>query len=195
VNRVALRWLFGAFMVLGLAGCNNVVVQQQSSGSPPIDKQATWSPPSVVDFPEAPQSLVFSGQLAADVSTAQPTACAWGTGPSGPVYAFSAYFDAGGSSFWFTISTDPKTEPYEGPGTYHPHATLATVGPYGPAQADYEGSVKFVVSHDPLAGRLPEGPKSPNTGTVEGILSDAQGYAVQVSGGWTCVPSMFTGPG
>jgi hypothetical protein len=195
MNRVGPRWVFGAAVALGLAGCNNVVVEQQSNGSPPVDKQAAWSPPSVVDFPEAPQSLVFSGQLAAQVSTAQPTSCAWGTGPSGPVYAYSAYFAAGDSSFWFTVSTDPKAEPYKGPGTYHPHATLATVGQYGPAQAAYEGSVKFVVIQDPLTGRVPEGSKSPNTGTVDGILNDAQGHAVRVSGGWTYVPSMLTGPG
>jgi hypothetical protein len=195
MHRVAPRWVFGAAIALGLAGCNNVVVEQQSNGSPPIDKRSTWSPPSVVDFPEAPQSLVFSGQLAAQVSIAQPTACAGGIGPSGPVYAYSAYFAAGGSSFWFTVSTDPKTQPYRGPGTYHPHAVLDTVSRNGPAQAGYEGDVKFVVIRDPLTGRVPQGPNSPNTGTVDGILSDAQGRAVQVSGGWTCVPSMLTGPG
>lgn len=195
MHRVTRRWVFGAAIALGLAGCGNVVVEQQSNGSAPIDKQAAWSPPSVADFPEAPQSLVFSGWLTAYVSTAQPTACAWGTGPSGPVYAYSAYFDAGATSYWFSVSTDPSAEPYRGPGTYHPHAMLATVGQYGPAQAGYRGDVKFVVIQDPLAGRVPQGPKSPNTGTVDGTLNDAQGHTVHVSGGWTCVPSMMTGPG
>ena len=146
-------------------------------------------------FPEAPQSLVLSGQLAAQVSTAQPTSCAWGTGPSGPLYEYSAYSEAAGGSFEFTVTTDPKAEPYRGPGTYHPHATLDRVGQLGPAQPGYQGYVRFVVPNDPLSGRVPGCARSPNTGSVDGTLKDSQGRMVSVSGGWTCAPSMLTGPG
>jgi hypothetical protein len=177
--------VFGAFVTLGLPGCSSVA---------PVDYQP--KPPTVADFPEAPQSLVFSGQLTVQVSTARPFGCASAIGPSGPLYEYGAdFYDAAGGLFQFTVLTDPKAEPYRGPGTYHPRATLIAPSANGKRPTDYEGKVRFVVIHDPLTGRLPQGPRSPNTGTVEGILSDAQGYAVQVSGGWTCVPSMLTGPG
>ena len=183
MNRVAPRWALGAAVALGVAGC--------SSAAP-----VASSPPSVADFPAAPQSLLISGQVTLQVSTARPVGCGSAIGPSGPLYEYSAdFYDAAGGYFLFTVLTDPKAEPYRGPGTYHTRAMLIAPSANGKWPAEYQGSVKFVVSHDPLTGRLPEGPKSPNTGTVEGILSDAQGYAVQVSGGWTCVPSMFTGPG
>jgi hypothetical protein len=115
-------------------------------------------------------------------------------GPPGRAYTYGVYFEAAGGSFGFTVSTEPKVEPYTGPGTYHAHATLDRLGQLGPAQ-HYQGDVVFVVTLDPLTGRVPGGAKSPNTGTVDGSLRDPQGRMVSVSGGWTCVPSMLTGPG
>jgi hypothetical protein len=110
------------------------------------------------------------------------------------VYEYTIYFEAGGGGFEFTAFTNPRVEPYKGPGKYRAHAWLVTVGPLGPPTG-YEGDLRFDVSQDPLTGRVPGGAKSPNVGTVDGSLKDAHGRTVSVSGGWTCVPSMLSGPG
>lgn len=185
MNPSKTRWLFGALTALVLAGCNSTA---------PFGDRTNGSAPNLIDFPEAPQSLVFSGQFGTQVSTGQPTSCGWGTGPTGPVYGYTVYFEAGDGLLVFNISTNPGVEPYKGPGIYHAHASLVTVGPHGPPTG-YEGVLTFVVSQDPLTGRVPGGDRSPNTGTVNGAFKDTHGHAVNVSGGWTCVPSQLTGPG
>jgi hypothetical protein len=185
MNRSEPRWLFGAVTALVLTAC---------SSSAPVADQTSGSTPGLHDFPDAPQALVFTGSFAAQVSIGQPTSCGYAIGPSGPLYQYSVGFEGAGGHSEFTVSTNPGLEPYKGPGLYHAHASLVTGGPNGPP-TDYEGGLRFVVTQDPLTGRLPQGVKSPNTGAVDGDLKDARGRTVSVSGGWTCVPSMFTGPG
>ena len=185
MNPSSRRWLFGAVSALVLAGCNSAA---------PVADRTNGPAPNLIDFPEAPQSLVFSGQFAAQVSTGRPTSCGSSIGPSGPLYEYSVNFGAGSGFSQFTISTHPGVEPYKGPGLYHAHASLVTGAPSGHA-TDYEGDLWFVVAQDPLSGRVPGGLKSPNIGTVDGALKDAQGHAISVSGGWTCVPGMALGPG
>jgi hypothetical protein len=188
MNRSEARWLCGAVTALVLTACNSSApVADRTNGS-------TGSTPSLNDFPEAPQALVFTGHFAAQVSIGQPTSCGYAIGPSGPLYGYTVGFEAGDGHSEFTVLTNPRVEPYKGPGLYHAHASLSTVVPNGPRTV-YEGDLKFVVTQDPLTGRLQGGVKSPNTGAVDGALKDTLGRTVSVSGGWTCVPSMFTGPG
>lgn len=175
------------FVALLVAGCGVVEPAHNTSHG--------GNAPSPNDFPEASQSLAFSGQFQAQVSIGRPNSCGWATGPSGPLFAYGVYFTDGGHLFLFSLLTDPIADPYKGPGAYKAHASLARVGPDGHASTEYQGDITLVVKQDPTSARAPGGDQSPNTGSVDGVLHDRQGRAVGVTGGWTCVPGLLLGPG
>ena len=138
------------------------------------------------DFPQAPQSLVFRGQISALVSVGRPSSCGSGSGPNGPVvFGYGVYFQAGDQWFLFNVITDGTANAYKGPGAYRSHAWLRTVGSERPATPGYLGDITLTVTKDTM----------PDAGTVDGELPDDAGHLVSVSGGWTCQWGPQLGPG
>jgi hypothetical protein len=145
--------------------------------------------PSPTDFPSADQSLTLSGSLTANITTGRPSQCGSGAGPSGAIFVFATYFQSGDTWFWLGFSSDPSVKQYSGPGTYTAIGSLYAVGPNGPNNVLYKGTVQLTVTSD---GRL-------DTGTVSGTLNGLEVIASQsqvvVGGGWTCSPRPSLGPG
>ncbi len=140
--------------------------------------------PSPTDFPSADQSLSLSGSLTANITTGRPSQCGFGTGPSGAIFVFATYFQSGDTWFWLGFSSDPSVKQYSGTGTYMAIGSLYAVGPNGPNNVLYKGTVQLTVTSD---SRL-------DTGTVSGTLNASQSQVV-VGGGWTCSPRPSLGPG
>jgi len=142
--------------------------------------------PKPTDFPVAPESLTLDGFLTTTLTSGRPSQCGIGTGPSGTIIAFGAYFQVDG--VWYSLSfySDPALRQYSGSGTYTAIAAL-----YGPTQRLYSGTVQLTVIADHYPG--------PYNGSVHGTL-DRVGTTTQqphlsVSGTWTCTPGPMLGPG
>jgi hypothetical protein len=147
------------------------------------------SGPGPTDFPAADESLTVSGSLTANITTGRPSQCGFGTGPSGAIFAFATYFQSGSTWYWLGFYSDPSVKQYSGPGTYSAIGSLYAVGPNGPDNVLYKGTVQLTVTSD---GR-------PDTGSVNGTLTGLEVIAPQsqvtVSGSWTCTPGPNLGPG
>lgn len=141
------------------------------------------------DFPVAQESLTLSGSLAAKITGGRPSMCGTGTGPDGTLFAFATYFQVGTTWYWLEFTTDLAAPQYHGPGTYKAPAWLYTVGPDGPGQPLYEGTVQLTVTSD----------RRPDSGSVQGTLTGLEIIAplsqVTVGGAWTCMPGPNLGPG
>lgn len=142
------------------------------------------------DFPAADESLTISGSLTANITTGRPQQCGVGSGPDGvTLFAFATYFQSNGIWYWLGLTTDKSVQQYRGPGTYSAKASLYTVGPSGPSNVLYEGTVQLTVTSD----------SRPDTGSVSGTLTGLEVVAPQsrvtVSGSWTCTPGPTLGPG
>jgi hypothetical protein len=147
--------------------------------------------PQPTDFPSAQESLTLNGSLAAAITTGRPSMCGAGTGQDGlVVFAFATYFQVGGVWYWVEFSNDPTVQQYKGPGTYTVPAWVYTVGPSGPGQVLYEGTVRLTVT----SARPPT-----YSGTVDGSLTGLEVIAPQsqvtVTGTWTCTFGPNLGPG
>lgn len=156
-----------------------------ASGNPPSTaafNQPKGQPLSPVDFPAAPQSLSFSGNLNASVSSGRPQSCGFGSGPDNfMVFSYALYFQVGSSWYRFGADTDYGSGPYYGPGTYSARGSLDPIDGTGPR---YQGRVQLVVRSD----------QPPDAGTVDGTLTTLDGGRVKVTGGWTCSPGPELGP-
>jgi hypothetical protein len=143
-------------------------------------------PFQAADYPEAPQSLVFTGDVTANVSVGRPTSCGSGVG-SGSLFAFGLLFRAGDQWISFDAYTNPAVKQYTKPGKYAAIARMGAVGPDGPGAPKYQGDITLTVTKESF--------DSPDTGTVSGRRSDGGAGVETVSGGWTCVRSPQLGPG
>ena len=146
--------------------------------------------PSPTDFPAADESLTIGGSMTANITTARPTSCGFGTGPSGTIFAFAAYFQLGDTWFLLDFFTNTMVEQYSGPGTYEAIGSLYTVGPNGPNNLLYKGTVQLTVTSDRHAGSA-----GSVSGTLTGLEVIAPQSQVMVSGAWTCVWGPSLGPG
>jgi hypothetical protein len=158
----------------------------KSSSTAVPSAQGKGGPQRPTDFAPSPQTLVFSGSLAQQVSSGRPNSCGWGGGPTGPEFGYGLYFQIGQDWYLFSTSTDATIEPYKGPGTYSAHAWLWSTTPGELNALGYQGTVQLVVATD----------RPPDTGTVSGSLQSTNASApVVVNGGWTCTPGPQLGPG
>jgi hypothetical protein len=145
--------------------------------------------PLPTDFPAADESLTLSGSLAANLTTARPYSCGFGAGPNGALFDFGAYFQVGNDWYVIDFFTNTSMKQYSGPGTYEGIGTLSSVGPNGPDNLLFKGTVHLTVTKD----------SRPDNGTVTGTLNgtDKPGSPARltVSGSWTCSPGSNLGPG
>ena len=144
-------------------------------------------PFQATDYAEARQSLVFTGDVTANVSVGRPTSCGAGRGSSGSLFAFGLLFQVGDQWISFDAYTNPAVREYTNPGAYAAIARMGTVGVDGPGAPKYGGDVTLSITK--------VGFNSPDTGTVSGRLRDSVGHIEIVRGGWTCVWSPQLGPG
>jgi hypothetical protein len=146
-------------------------------------KGGSWLKPT--DFPSVPESLALTGSMAARITTGRPSRC----GAGGTLFEFATYFQAGGAWYWLDVSTNVAGQEYRGTGTYKAPAWLYTVGPNGPDQVLYEGTVQLTLTTD----------RPPYQGSVEGTLTGLEIIApeseVRLSGTWTCTPGPNVGKG
>lgn len=152
-------------------------------------KNKPGGPPQPTDFPAAPQSLKVEGSLTADITTGRPSACGAATGPSGTIFAFALYFQAGGNWYWLDFSTDPTAQRYNGLGTYGVPAWLYSIGPNGPGQVLYEGTAQLTVTSQ-QDGHYTGSVRA----TLRGLEVTGTQSSVTVSGDWTCTFGPNLGP-
>ena len=143
-------------------------------------------PFQATDYPEARESLVFTGDVTTHVSVGRPTSCGSGSGSSGSLFAFGLLFQVGNQWISFDAYTNPAVREYTKPGEYAAIGRMGTVGADGPGAPRYQGDISLTVTKD--------GINLPRAGTVKGRLSDGAGGVETVSGGWTCVWNPELGP-
>jgi hypothetical protein len=145
--------------------------------------------PLPTDFPAADESLTLSGSLAANITTARPSSCGFGAGPNGALFDFAAYFQSGNDWYLIDVFTNTSAKQYSGPGTYEGIGSLWSVGPNGPDNVLFKGTVQLTVTKDsrPDAGNV--------TGTLNGTDKPGSLARLTVSGSWTCSPGSSLGPG
>ena len=146
--------------------------------------------PSPTDFPAAVESLTLSGSLTANITTGRPSSCGSGSGPSGAIFDFAAYFQSGATWYWIQFYSDPSVKQYSGPGTYTAVGSLYVVGPNGPNNVLYKGTVQLTVSSDARAASAGN-----VSGTLTGLEVISPQSQVNVSGSWTCSWGPNLGPG
>lgn len=153
--------------------------------NPVSGKKGVPFPPT--GYPAATEAITFEGAFSSSISSANPSACGSGTGPSGTVFAFAMWFQVDQAWYLAAFTTDPAVRQYMGPGTYNIKASLYPQG----GDAIFTGPVQLTVVSDRRPG--------PQTGSVRGTLSwtgsSAQPVTVNVSGNWNCTWSQQLGPG
>jgi hypothetical protein len=179
-------------LCLVLAACGhaaNVGSQPTRLSSPAAvaDVAGKGRPQQPTDFPAAPQSLTFSGDIRAAVNSGRPNSCGAGSGPDRVlIFAYGLYFQIDQKWVLLSTSTDRTTQPYKGPGVYTARAWLWSIDAKGLRGLEYQGTVQLAVTRD----------QPPDAGTVSGELRSAAGNGlVTVNGGWTCTPGQQLGPG
>jgi len=145
--------------------------------------------PSPTDFPAADESLTLSGSLTANITTARPSSCGFGSGPNGALFDFGTYFQVGDTWYLIDFFTDTSVKQYSGPGTYEAIGSLYSVGSNGPTNLLFKGTAQLTVTSD----------RRPDAGSVSATLNGVEVIGSQsrltVSGGWTCTPGPSLGPG
>jgi hypothetical protein len=145
--------------------------------------------PAPTDFPAADQSLALSGSLTANITTARPSSCGFGSGPNGALFDFGAYFQVGDTWYLIDFFTNTSVKQYSGPGTYEAIGSLYSVGSNGPTNLLFKGTAQLTVTSD----------RRPDAGSVSATLNGVEVIGSQsrltVSGGWTCTPGPNLGPG
>jgi hypothetical protein len=155
----------------------------------PAPRAKGGSGPLPTDFPAADESLSLSGSLAANITTARPSSCGFGSGPSGALFDFAAYFQVGTDWYLIDFFTNTSAKQYSGPGTYEAIGSIWSVGPNGPDNVLFKGNMQLTVTKDsrPDAGTV--------TGTLNGTDKPGSTARLTVSGSWTCSPGPSLGPG
>ena len=146
--------------------------------------------PGPTDFPSAGESLTLSGSMTANITTGRPSSCGSGAGPSGSIFEFAAYFQSGTTWYWIQLYSDPFVKQYRSPGTYTALGSLYSVGPNGPDNVLYKGTVQLIVTSDARAASA-----GSVSGTLTGLEVIAPQSQVNVSGSWTCSWGPNLGPG
>jgi hypothetical protein len=146
--------------------------------------------PLPTDFPAAVESLTLGGSLTANITTGRPSQCGFGTGPSGAIFAFATYFQSGSTWYWLGFYSDPSVKEYGGPGTYTAIGSLYAVGPNGPDNVLFKGTVQLTVTSDARAASA-----GSVSGTLTGLEVIAPQSQVTVGGSWKCSWGPNLGPG
>jgi len=68
--------------------------------------------PAPTDFAAADQSLTLSGSLTANITTARPSSCGFGSGPNGALFDFAAYFQVGDTWYLIDFFTNTSAKQY-----------------------------------------------------------------------------------
>ncbi len=146
--------------------------------------------PAPTDFAASDEALTLSGSMTANITTARPSSCGSGAGPSGSIFEFAAYFQSGTTWYWIQLYSDPSVNQYRIPGTYTALGSLYSVGTNGPNNVLYKGEVQLTVTSDARAA---------SAGTVSGTLTGLEVIAPQsqvtLGGSWKCVWGPNLGPG
>jgi hypothetical protein len=155
----------------------------------PTAKSGFW--PAPTDFPASDEALTLSGSMTANITTARPSSCGSGAGPSGAIFEFAAYFQSGSTWYWLQFYSDPSLKQYTAPGTYTGLGSLYQVGASGPNNVLYKGTVQLTVASEARAAA--------SAGSVSGTLTGLEVIAPQsqvtLGGSWKCVWGPNLGPG
>ena len=140
--------------------------------------------PAPTDFPAADQSLTLSGSLTANITTARPSSCGFGSGPNGALFDFAAYFQVGDTWYLIDFFTNTSAKQYSGPGTYEAIGSL-----YSGGNLLFKGTAQLTVSSDrrPDAGSV--------SATLNGVEVVGSPKRLTVGGSWACSPGPNLGPG
>jgi hypothetical protein len=186
-----IRQAFVLLSCVALAACNWATgsAPSQSAAAAKSSMAAQLSatpsdglPQFATRFPEAPQSLRLSGAISAQIASARPSSCGFGSGPDNvTLFEFAGYMQAGSRWYFLTLDTDKTSRPYRGPGTYSARANLR---PTDASEPQYSGMVLLTVSSD----------SSPDGGKVSGTITSGGGSSLTLTGGWTCSPGGELGP-